>query len=95
MDISTVSAGFSILLEGNIIKDICLAYGGMAETPKRASKSEAFLLGKKWDIGTISETQEVIYNEFTPISDARSGIEFRKLIARNLLLKFFNETNHE
>lgn len=95
LDISTVSAGFSILLEGNIIKDICLAYGGMAETPKRASKSEAFLLGKKWDIGTISETQEVIYNEFTPISDARSGIEFRKLIARNLLLKFFNETNHE
>ncbi|MDB4303565.1 xanthine dehydrogenase small subunit [Desulfosarcina sp.] len=95
LDISTVSAGFSLSLEDNTIKDICLAYGGMAETPKRAKKSEAFLLGKKWDIETITEAQEILYKEFTPISDARSGIEFRKVVARNLLLKFFNETSHE
>jgi len=95
LDISTVSAGFSLVLNNNSVKDICLAYGGMAETPKRAKKTESFLIGKSWDMEVIKDAQEILYNEFTPISDARSGIEFRKLAARNLLLKFYNDTRDE
>jgi xanthine dehydrogenase iron-sulfur cluster and FAD-binding subunit A len=30
--------------------------------------------------------------DFTPVSDARSGKEGRKVMARNLLLKFWSET---
>ncbi|MCD4696733.1 MAG: xanthine dehydrogenase small subunit, partial [Bacteroidales bacterium] len=34
LDISTVSAGFRIKLDNNKVTEICLAFGGMAESPK-------------------------------------------------------------
>ncbi|HKC67060.1 MAG TPA: hypothetical protein VKG26_02440 [Bacteroidia bacterium] len=36
----------------------------------------------------------MVAEDFTPISDARSGAEFRSVAAKNLLLKFWNETHH-
>ncbi|MCD4697781.1 MAG: xanthine dehydrogenase small subunit, partial [Bacteroidales bacterium] len=92
LDISTVSAGFRIKLDNNKVTEICLAFGGMAESPKRAYSTETFLLGKNWNKMTIKEAMEILYHEFAPISDARAGIEFRKLAAKNLLLKFYLET---
>ncbi|HEX7415301.1 MAG TPA: xanthine dehydrogenase small subunit [Bacteroidia bacterium] len=94
LDISTVSAGFSILIEKNKVSAITLAYGGMAAVTKRASKAEAFLLGNAWTRNNIEGAMELIAGEFTPISDARSGAEFRSVAAKNLLLKFWNETHH-
>ena len=38
---------------------------------------------------------EILKEEFQPLSDARSGKEFRKLAAKNLLLKFYEETKDE
>jgi xanthine dehydrogenase iron-sulfur cluster and FAD-binding subunit A len=34
---------------------------------------------------------ELIYNEFEPLSDARAESEFRRVAAKNLLMKFFND----
>ena len=85
VDISTVK------VENELVEEICLAFGGMAEIPKRAKSAEEFLLRKKWDRTNVEEAMELIYNEFTPLSDARSGEEFRKVAAKNLLLKFYNE----
>ena len=92
LDISTVSAGFSVCKEKNKVSAITLAYGGMAAVTRRASKAEAFLLGNEWTRNNIEEAMELIAGEFTPISDARSGAEFRSVAAKNLLLKFWNET---
>ncbi len=95
LDISTVSGGFRLGLTGQIIKDICLAFGGMAEIPKRASKTETFLKNKEWSFENIAKAAKILYEEFSPISDARSGAEFRKLAAKNLLIKFYEETKKE
>ena len=97
LDISTVSAGFRLeLAGGKRIENIKLAYGGMAERTKRATGTEEFLVGKNWDRETVEEAMLRVDKEFTPISDARSGAEFRSVAARNLLLKFWSETvkNH-
>jgi xanthine dehydrogenase small subunit len=91
LDISTVSAGFSLKLKNGIVEEIILAYGGMAEKTKQASEAEEFLINKKWDRKNVEAAAEIIYNEFTPISDARSGAEFRRLAAKNLLIKFWSE----
>jgi xanthine dehydrogenase small subunit len=64
----------------------------MAAYTKRAEKTEQFLNGKKWNLEAIKQAQEILYKEFSPLSDARSGEEYRRLIAKNLLLKFYNET---
>jgi len=91
LDISTVSAGFRLKLNKSKVEEIILAYGGMAEMTKRAVKAELFLTGKEWNQQNAEETAELIYNEFSPITDARSGAEFRRLAARNLFLKFRHE----
>ncbi len=92
LDISTVSAGFSLALDEDKVKSITLAYGGMAALTKRASAAEAFLTGKKWERRVVEQAMELIIQDFTPISDARSGAVFRSLAAKNLLLKFWSET---
>jgi len=94
LDISTVSATFRLDLdEDNIINDILLIYGGMAAMIKRAERTEKFLIGKHCDRETVEEAMELIDEEFAPIADARSGAEARKVMARNLLLKLWLETN--
>jgi len=63
----------------------------MAEVTKRAHKTEKFLLNKSWCRENIESAIEILKNEFNPISDARSGKEFRTIAAGNLLLKFYYE----
>jgi xanthine dehydrogenase small subunit len=92
LDISTVSAGFSMLAENGTVSDIILAFGGMAAQPLRASKTEAFLTGKAWTEDTVIDAMDILYHEFTPLSDARANAAYRSLVARNLLLKFFEES---
>jgi len=93
LDISTVSGGFSLQLEGGHVKEIILAFGGMADRPKRASETERYLLYKPWTRSNVEHAMKTLVHEFTPLSDARSGAEYRKLVAGNLLLKFYSETS--
>ncbi len=95
LDISTCSAGFMIELniKDNTVKDIILAFGGMAATTKRAAESEKYIIGKKWTKIVVEQAAEILYKEFTPLSDARSGEEFRRVASRNLLWKFYEETS--
>ncbi len=94
LDISTLSGGFRLQLNqrNNVVESIRLVYGGMADRVKRARNVEQALIGKKWERSVIEQAMPLIDNEFTPISDARGGAEFRKAAARNLLMKFWNET---
>lgn len=93
LDISSLSAGFRVDLDASsVVKQIVLAFGGMADTTRRSRKAENFLIGKTWTRSTIEETQKFIDSDFDPISDVRGSAEFRKIAARNLLLKFWSET---
>ncbi len=95
LDISSVTACFKLKFndEGNIAKAL-LVYGGMAEMTRRALKAEVFLTGKSWNRQIAQEAAEIVYGEFTPISDARAEADSRRIMAKNLLLKFWNETSN-
>ena len=93
LDIATVSSGFRLTFKNDEISEAVLAYGGMAEKTKRATSAESFLIGKKWTRENAEKAGEFVYSEYTPLSDARSGAEFRRLAARNLVLKFWDETH--
>jgi len=93
LDISTASAGFMINLNKvGIVEDIVLAYGGMAERTKRAELTEKFLRGNPWTRGVVEQAQQILSKDFNPISDVRGSAAFRTAIARNLLMKFWDET---
>jgi len=94
LDISTVSGAFRLEFnDDRVIEAATLAYGGMAERVKRAESAEAFLKRKRWDRGTVVQAMPLIDNDFTPISDVRGSGEIRKIMARNLLMKYWSETH--
>ncbi|MGD0710655.1 MAG: xanthine dehydrogenase small subunit [Bacteroidales bacterium] len=93
LDISTVSGAFKIKIEGVIVSEIILAFGGMAATTKRATNCEKLLSGKKWTRENIDAAMKILAEEFTPLSDARSEATYRSTAAKNLLMKFFLETS--
>jgi xanthine dehydrogenase small subunit len=93
LDISTVSSGFWLDLDADrTVKSIGLIYGGMAAMTKHAAKAEQFLLERTWTRENVEAAMDLVEAEFTPISDARSGKEGRRIMARNLLLKFWADT---
>lgn len=91
LDISTVSLACKIELDKKIVKEIILAYGGMAETTRRAKKTEEYLKGKEWNRKNIEGAIKIVREEFTPLTDARASAEFRNIAAGNLLMKMFIE----
>jgi xanthine dehydrogenase small subunit len=94
LDISTVSAAFNLeLSESNKVKKVVIAYGGMDSMIRRAKKIENSLIGKDWNEKTVKEASKLVKEEFKPISDARSSAEARLIMAKNLIIKFWNENN--
>jgi xanthine dehydrogenase iron-sulfur cluster and FAD-binding subunit A len=92
LDISTVSACFRIQTGDDwMISEAILAFGGMAATTQRAHKAERSLIGKAWNEDHVKTAAALIEQDFSPIADARSGKEFRTIVARNLLLKCYDE----
>jgi len=90
-DISSVCASFNIELNNNKIKKIKVAYGGMANIPKRAMNCEKILLNSSMSDSIINKAKKSLEKDFKPITDARASKKYRMEIAKNLLEKCFLE----
>jgi xanthine dehydrogenase large subunit len=96
MDISTVAACFSVVLDDNgTITEARLAFGGVAALPVRAKKTEAALTGKRWIDSTCEEVVPILEKEFIPISDVRGSAVYRQRLIGNLFRKFFADDASE
>ncbi len=91
-DISAVCGAFAATLAGGRVTRIRIGFGGMAATPKRAVHAETALLGRPWTDANIRAAMRALGGDFQPIADMRASAEYRLMVARNLLLKFFLET---
>jgi xanthine dehydrogenase small subunit len=94
-DISAVCGAFNIQIEDNKVVNARIAFGGMAATPKRATRCENTLLGKEWNQANIDEAMQEIHNDFEPLSDFRASKEYRSMTAANMLRRFYIEQNHQ
>ena len=90
-DISSLCASFNLEINNNKIKNIFIAFGGMAETPKRAKKCEKILKNKNLSIESFLNAGDNLEKDFSPISDMRATKNYRIEVARNLLIKCFYE----
>jgi len=90
-DISTLCGCFALSLDGDKVTDVRIAFGGMAGIPKRARSVEAKLLGQVWSAVTLDQAMAAFSEDFQPISDMRGSAEYRLLVARNLLKRFYLE----
>ncbi|GKX34487.1 MAG: xanthine dehydrogenase small subunit [Rhizobiaceae bacterium MnEN-MB40S] len=91
-DISAVCGAFNVKIESGRVSDVRIAFGGMAATPKRASAVEAALKDQPWNEATIDTAMGMFEKDFQPLTDWRATADYRLLVAKNLLKRFFLET---
>tara|TARA_Y100000590_G_scaffold415056_1_gene512476 strand:+ start:311 stop:1750 length:1440 start_codon:yes stop_codon:yes gene_type:complete len=94
-DISSVCASFNLEMINRKIKNIRIAYGGMAAIPKRAKKCERVLLNSSLTEQTIDKAKKALEQDFKPINDVRASGKYRITVAKNLLTKCFLEITHK
>ncbi|WP_438479976.1 xanthine dehydrogenase molybdopterin binding subunit [Oleiharenicola lentus] len=95
LDISIVAAAFAVETDNmGLVRRARIAYGGVAERTKRATKAEAALMGK-----TLSQARGVVAaalkEEFTPIDDVRSGAAYRRGLVVSLWERFVSGDTSE
>jgi len=91
-DISAVCAAFAIWLDGDRIEQCRIAFGGMAETPKRAPNAEAALDGALWTAKHAADASAALSRDFQPLTDLRASADYRLRVAQNLVTRFWLET---
>jgi len=99
-DISAVCAAFAFELDscsdsdsdGYRIVNARIAFGGMAATPQRAARTEAWLSGRQWSEATVRAAMAMLADDYAPVSDMRASDTYRMQAAQNLLRRFWFET---
>ncbi|MDB5933524.1 MAG: xdhA, partial [Massilia sp.] len=94
-DISAVCAAFAFRLDGDVVVDARIAFGGMAATPQRAARTETLLAGRRWTEDTVREAMAMLAEDYAPLSDMRASSAYRMKAAQNLLRRFWFETRSE
>ena len=94
-DITAVLGAFCLRLDGGVVMQARLVYGGMAGTPKRAANAEAALSGKPWTEVNVRAAMAALEEDFKPLTDWRATAEYRMMTAKNLILRFFLESQDE
>ncbi len=84
-DISAVLAAFAWRLDGDAMRDVRLAFGGMAAIPRRAPAAEAAREGRAPDAEAFADARAALAEELEPMSDVRGSADYRRLAAGNLL----------
>ena len=90
-DISSLCASFNLEINNNKIKNAFIAFGGMAEIPKRAKICEKILKNKQLSLDNFLKAGNNLEKDFSPINDMRASKNYRMKVAKNLLIKCFYE----
>jgi xanthine dehydrogenase small subunit len=91
-DISAVCGAYLLRRNASAVADIRIAYGGLAEVPKRALYCEAFLKEREWNEDAVQSGIDAFEHDFTPISDMRASAAYRRQVCANLLRRFYLDT---
>jgi xanthine dehydrogenase small subunit len=94
LDISAFTAAFRMRIDGGRMKDVKVAFGGVAPTVIRMPKVEAILEGSSPDEETFLRAAEAA-KEIAPITDVRGSAGYRLLLAENIVKKLYLELRIE
>jgi xanthine dehydrogenase small subunit len=94
-DISAVCAVLSLRLDGAVVSEARLAFGGMAAIVKRAALAEQAIVGQPWSEASAQAAAAALAQDFQPLSDLRASAAYRLQVAQNLIRRFWLETRCE
>jgi xanthine dehydrogenase small subunit len=88
LDISTVAFAARYQIRDGVLEGVRLALGGVAASVIRMPDEEAMLEGQPADPGLFVRVADSAQARVAPLSDVRGSSAFRKVLVRNLFLKF-------
>ncbi|MEA2117641.1 xanthine dehydrogenase small subunit [Halovibrio sp. HP20-50] len=92
-DISALLGAFSYRIVQGSLRDVRIAFGGMAATPKRARAAEAALerctISAAASAEAFRAAQEALDHDFQPMSDVRGSQHYRQQAAKNLIERLY------
>jgi xanthine dehydrogenase small subunit len=90
-DISGVCGAFALRMEGGIVTQARVAFGGMAGVPARARRCEGALTGRTWTEDTVEAAARALADDYEPLDDLRGSAAYRRKVAANLLRRIWAE----
>ncbi len=90
-DISAVCAALFLRQTGETVREVRIAFGGMAATPCRAGRAEAILRGNRLSEGAIDAAVNALAQDYAPISDMRASNTYRLQAAQGALQRMLRE----
>lgn len=94
-DISAVCVALSVQRVADRLKDLSIGAGGVAATPVRAIKTEAFGADFMPADSQFSLIKSSFEEEFSPISDMRASAAYRRIVLGSLVERFASELRGE
>ncbi len=91
-DISATCCALRYQLKEGKFTEVRLAFNGLAPSPCRAPKIEAVISGRAPEAVTAAEVDQAIAASFTARDGLRATWAYRSLVARNLVLRFVEES---
>jgi len=91
LDISSFAAAIWMRTNGRCIADVRIAYGGVGPTVMRMKSAESVLRGAELSRREFEQAAVAARDEVKPISDVRGSADYRRQLAHNILLKFWND----
>lgn len=91
-DISAVLGCFNVAVVDGLVRQVRVAFGGMAGVPKRAVAVEGALIGQVWDRDTVRAVLPRFRDDFQPMTDMRASADYRIRAVENMLWRYFHET---
>jgi xanthine dehydrogenase small subunit len=88
-DISAIGLAVLLEREGGVITRARIAHGGCGPMAARAPEAEAVLEGAPFTEAQAREAGEALASAITPMDDLRGTAEYRRVAARNLLLRLY------
>lgn len=92
-DISATCCAVRFEVAGGKLKNVRVAYNGLAPSPCRAPKIEAVLEGKALADVRAADIDAAIAQSFTARDGLRATWAYRSLVARNLVLQFVQDAD--
>lgn len=86
LDCAAVNSACAISCEGNTIIDSSISMGGVAPIPLYLKQTSSYLISKPITVDTIEDAVKILQTEISPVSDIHGSAQYKRLLARQLLI---------
>lgn len=91
LDIASVNSAMKARIVNGRFAEVGLAVGGVAPVPLYLKETCEFLTGNTLELQTVRSSLQVAQQEISPISDVRGSADYKRLLARQLLIAHFTK----